>query len=234
MIAMENVSKRWEERDVLKCMHLTIAKGECVAVLGENGAGKSTLLKLIAMLITPTSGVIYVDGQPITEVGARIRQKIGYVFHQHSFYPHLTAIENLKIVCKWYRVADVKNKILEVLSKVGLYFSREDKVQHFSRGMLQRLAIARALLINAPLLLLDEPHTGLDQDGIEWLNTMIDEFVQQGVTILLVSHDLGQVQKLASRVIWMKNGQLIRDIQRSDVSKEIYQELISSWGDYET
>lgn len=229
MIVMQDVSKRWEERDIVKNISLTITKGECVALLGENGAGKSTLLKLIANLVSPTKGSIYVDGQLVADAEAKFRSKIGFVFHQHSFYSHLTAVENLKIVCKWYGLKEGSLKIVEVLRKVGLHYAKDDKIQNYSRGMLQRLAIARALLQESPLLLLDEPHTGLDQIGIEWLNTVIKEALEKGVTIVIVSHDIGQVQKLASRVIWLKRGELLKDVRRSEVTEYEFQRLIGSW-----
>lgn len=229
MVRLEQVSKRWEHRSILKNISLNIPEGECAAILGANGAGKSTLLKLIATLAAPTEGMIYVNGQLLSEVETSIRKQIGYVFHQSSFYPHLTAFENLKIVCQWYGIRDAQRKISVVLEKVGLRLAKDEKVQHFSRGMVQRLAIARVLLIEAILLLLDEPHTGLDQDGIRWLNALIKERVADGVTVLMVSHDLGQVQELADRVLWLEQGRLTKDLKRTDVEELEFQRQVSNW-----
>lgn len=227
MVRLEQVTKRLEHRTILKDVKLDVKPGECVAILGPNGAGKSTLLKLIATLMAPTEGEIYVQGQPLAETNAAIRKQIGYVFHQSSFYPHLTAVENLQLVCQWYGLGAAPGKISGVLEKVGLLLAKDEKVQHFSRGMVQRLAIARVLLIEATLLLLDEPHTGLDQDGIRWLNALIQERVAGGVTVLMVSHDLGQVKELADRVLWLEQGRLVKDLRREDVGDPEFQRQVS-------
>ncbi len=228
MVRLEQVTKRLEHRTILKNVNLHIKQGECAAILGQNGAGKSTLLKLIATLMAPTEGTIYVQGQPLAEAEAGIRKQIGYVFHQSSFYPHLTATENLKLVCQWYGIADAPRKISDALEKVRLRLAKEEKVQHFSRGMVQRLAIARVLLIEATLLLLDEPHTGLDQDSMRWLNALIQERVANGVTVLMVSHDLAQVKELADRVLWLEQGRMIKDLRRGDVGDPEFQRQVSN------
>lgn len=228
MIRLEHVSKRLEHRTILKQVNLQVDRGQCVAILGPNGAGKSTLLKLIATLMTPTEGSIYIYGQRLAEADASIRGQIGYVFHESSFYPHLTAYENLQIVCRWYGVADAPRKISAALEKVGLRLAKEEKVQHFSRGMEQRLAIARVLVIEAALLLLDEPHTGLDQNGIRWLNELIKERVSSGITVLMVSHDLGQVQELADRALWLEQGRITKDLTRSDVGDSEFQRQVAN------
>lgn len=226
MLRLENVSKRWEFRAILKNLTFHIREGECAAILGANGAGKSTLIKLISTLVSPTEGSIYLQGKLLKDTDPAVRKQIGYLFHQSSFYPHLTAVENLKIVCRWYQVADDKSNIADVLEKVGLRLAKDEKLQNFSRGMVQRLAIARVLLMNSRLLLLDEPHTGLDQEGVRWFNALIKERAAAGVTILLVSHDLGQVQELADRVLWLEQGRLVKELKRSEVTEIEFQRQV--------
>jgi len=227
MVRLDNVSKRWGYRTILSGITLQIRAGECVAVLGPNGAGKSTLLKLIARLVTPTEGKIELFGEPLAAAAASWRGRVGYLFHQSSFYPHLSAVENLRIVCRWYGIADSSRVIAEALTQVGLRLAKDEKVQIFSRGMVQRLAIARVLLIDPELWLLDEPHTGLDQEGVRWLNGLIRERAAAGAAVLMVSHDLAQVKELSDRVLWLSQGKLTRDISRAEMEELEFQRQVS-------
>lgn len=197
---------------ILRGMSFTIHPGETVAILGPNGAGKSTWLKIAAGLMKTTEGELLIDGEPLKKDKYELQQMIGYLGHQSFLYDHFSPVENLKFFAKVYHLKKPGEKIDQLIEEVGLTFFKYEPVRSFSRGMLQRLAIARAILHDPKILLLDEPHTGLDQQAVEILNKVILRLKEKGVTVVMVTHDFPQVVKTCERVIVMKGGRVKDDI----------------------
>jgi heme exporter protein A len=175
---------------VLRKLDLTIARGEFVALLGPNGSGKSTFIRLLAGLSKPTAGTIHIGGWELPREAHAVRGQIGLVSHKPLLYDNLTARENLQFFSRLYNLAD-STRIPDLLGRVGLAKRGDDLVRTYSRGMQQRLSIARALLHKPDVLLLDEPYTGLDQDASATLDGLLAETQQDGHTILMATRRLG-------------------------------------------
>lgn len=187
---------------------MSIARGEFVSLLGPNGSGKSTLIRLLCGLTRATSGVIRVGGWELPNEAYAVRAQIGLVSHKPLLYENLSAAENLRFFARLYNLpeATLDERIAERLAEVGLAKRSRDLVRTFSRGMLQRLSIARALLHNPDILLLDEPYTGLDQDAAAVLDNLLRQAHSGERTILMSTHDLPRAAALASRVIILSRG----------------------------
>lgn len=167
---------------------LTVKAGTFLTFFGPNGSGKSTLLQILARLTVPTSGRINLFGANADAQGEEIRKRIGFLSHTSFLYPSLTAVENLTFYAKMFGIAPVENRIEVVLHDVDLSARQHDLVRTFSRGMQQRLALARALLHHPELLLLDEPYAGLDGAGVKLLQRMLAALHVEGRTILVTTH----------------------------------------------
>jgi len=209
MIEARNLVRRYGYRTVLRDLTFTAAPGEFVALLGPNGAGKTTLLRVFAGLLRPTSGIVTVAGCLLPLQAMDLRTRLGVVSHQPLLYGDLTAAENLRFYGQLYGVAHLSARIEALLALTGLETVRNDLVRTFSRGMQQRLAIGRAMLPDPQVLLLDEPHTGLDQDACVMLDQTLSQVAGQGRTLLMASHDLARSAALASRVDILVRGQII-------------------------
>ena len=209
MIEARNLVRRYGYRTVLRDLTFTAAPGEFVALLGPNGAGKTTLLRVFAGLLRPTSGIVTVAGCLLPLQAMELRTRLGVVSHQPLLYGDLTAAENLRFYGQLYGVAHLSARIEALLALTGLETVRNDLVRTFSRGMQQRLAIGRAMLPDPQVLLLDEPHTGLDQDACVMLDQTLSQVAGQGRTLLMASHDLARSAALASRVDILVKGQII-------------------------
>ena len=191
---------------VLRKLDLTIERGQFVALLGPNGSGKSTLLRLLAGLSKPTSGIIRVGGWELPRETAAVRAQIGMVSHRPLLYENLTARENLLFFCRLYNVDDHEGRIKRGLERVGLAKRGQDLVRTYSRGMLQRLSIARALLHDPHVLLMDEPYTGLDVDAAATLDQLMREAHAEGHTIIMTTHELERAATLAERALILSRG----------------------------
>ncbi|MFN7253322.1 MAG: heme ABC exporter ATP-binding protein CcmA [Anaerobacillus sp.] len=212
MIETKGLIKTIGDKMVLRGINLSIKKGESVAILGPNGAGKSTILKIISGLIKATSGEVLIDGITLKRDSYDQKRKIGFLAHNSFLYDHLTPLENLIFFGKLYGVENVEEKAKQLVADVGLSFFIHDPIRSFSRGMLQRIAIARAIIHDPEILLFDEPHTGLDQHAIKLLNEVIMNMKAKGSTIVMVTHDFHQAVETCDRVIIFKNGKLVEDI----------------------
>jgi len=220
IIEIDNLSKAYGYLPVLKKLSLTVERGQFVALLGPNGSGKSTLLKMISGLVKPTGGTIKVGGWDMPDEAAAVRSQIGMVSHKALLYDNLTAEENLIFFAKLYGLSD-KERIKELLKQVGLEKRANSLVRTFSRGMQQRLSIARALLHDPHVLLFDEPYTGLDQDAGTVLDGLLQDAHQAGHTILMASHQLERAARLADRIVIISRGTIGYDDTRRLSSSEI-------------
>lgn len=216
----KGLGKRIDERVVLAGIDLEVGAGEFVAVLGANGAGKTTLLKLLATLTKATGGELHLFGEDARGQAARLRRWIGMIGHQGMLYGDLSARENLVFFGRLYGVRDVARRAGELLERVGLAGRADDAVQTFSRGMVQRAAIARALMHDPQLLLADEPFAGLDVAATGALENLLAELNGEGRTVILVNHDVGQSLRLAQRVVVLRGGRKVLDEATAQVSHE--------------
>ncbi|MEH7354137.1 heme ABC exporter ATP-binding protein CcmA [Neobacillus drentensis] len=213
MIEIKKLTKQADNKLILRSVDLSIKKGETVAILGPNGAGKSTLLKVLATLIKPTSGHVLVNGLDLKKNQIEIKKLLGYLPHSSLLYDHYSPLENLVFFGNIYGVKDVEQKAIKLVKEVGLSFFLNEPVKNFSRGMIQRIAIARAIVHDPEVLLLDEPHTGLDQGAISILNNVIVSMKEKGATTLMVTHDFKQAAEICDRVIIVKNGKIVDDFK---------------------
>jgi heme ABC exporter ATP-binding subunit CcmA len=213
-ISFTDVEKRYGSHVALRRLSLTIAPGEFVALVGANGSGKTTLLRMAALLSRPTSGKVSFTN-PILDSAAltpsEIKLRIGMVGHFTMLYDELTAEENLRFFAKMSGLHDPSQIASEALVPAGLSTRANDLVRTFSRGMRQRLAIARALLANPSILLLDEPAAGLDREGASWLAATLNKLRQTRATVIMSSHGQSEALTLATRAIAMRNGAMIED-----------------------
>ncbi|WP_217914520.1 ABC transporter ATP-binding protein [Miltoncostaea marina] len=189
-------------------MDLSLAAGERLAVLGPNGAGKSTLLRMIATLARPDEGSVTVCGEPLPRGAGRARARIGYLGHDPLVYLDLTPRQNLALYADLFGLDRPRERVDEALDRVGLLARSFDPVRTFSRGMAQRLGLARALLHEPALLLLDEPHAGLDAAGARLLDGVLAD-IGPGRGVVMVTHDVERGARLAERALVLRAGRAV-------------------------
>jgi len=218
MIEARRLIKTFGLKPVLRGLDFHVEHGEFVALVGPNGAGKTTFLRILATLSKPSMGVVRVAGYPLPAQATAVRRRLGVVSHQPLLYGDLTAEENLRFYGRMYAVSKLKRRIEVVLEMVGLNVRRRDLVRQFSRGMQQRLAIGRAILHDPEILLLDEPHTGLDQEAAAMLDTLLRDVADRGRTVVMTSHDLTRAADLAGRVDILHKGKIAASIRRGEIA----------------
>lgn len=232
MIETHNLTKRFSSRLVLQSIDLGVGSGEIVALLGPNGAGKSTLLRILATLTKPTSGLVRVAGFDVLGAAKDARANLGFVGHEPVLYEDLSAEQNLSFFARLYAVEKADRRIHELLATFDLEPRRKDPIRIFSRGMQQRLALARAVLHRPRVLLLDEPHSGLDREAVAIIDTMLRRLAKDGVAILLATHDLHRAQRLAQRIDVLAGGRMIESLGRKAFNSprfpEKYDRLVRS------
>ena len=209
-LQFDSVEKRYGPLVALRPLTLAVARGECVLLLGANGSGKTTLLKLSALLLRPTRGRV-TSPRHAGDGPVALKASLGYVAHATLLYDELTAEENLTFFARLFGIADASARVSELLESCGLAARRAGIVRTFSRGMRQRLALARALLNRPSLLLLDEPTTGLDRQGHLWLAGRLAMLKDEGCTILMSAHGASEAAALATRAVLLDRGALLAD-----------------------
>ena len=225
IIVAENVSKAYGNRPALRGLTFSVRQGEFVALLGANGSGKSTLLRLLSGLSKATTGAIRIGGWELPREAMAVRAQIGLVAHQPLLYENLTARENLDFCGKLYGLKreERERRIAELLRTVGLSKRAHSLARTFSRGMKQRLSIARAILHRPAILLLDEPYSGLDQAASLRLDALLTAAMEDQRTIIMSTHQLERVPPFAGRALVLARGRIAYDdaIGSRDIS-EIY------------
>jgi heme exporter protein A len=212
-IAFQNIEKRFGGLAALRGVTLEIRAGEFVALLGPNGAGKTTLLRIASLLAAPTRGTVQFragDGSPLSDSDAA-KSLIGVVGHSTLLYDELTAAENLEFFAKLYGLGDPSSRTGAALEDCGLGKRTNGIVRTFSRGMRQRLAIAKALLNDPRIVLLDEPAAGLDRQGLEWFSARLAQLRDGGATVMMSTHARNESLELATRVVALVAGSVAED-----------------------
>ncbi len=215
-----SVHKVLDDRPILRDLTFDLPAGCYATLLGANGAGKTTLLRLLSTLTTPTRGELEIFGRSARKQGAMIRAGIGLIGHQSMVYRDLSALENLIFFGRLHDLPEPSVRAMDLLEFVGLVDRAHDPVKTFSRGMVQRVSIARALLHEPRLLLADEPFAGLDAPSADTVERLMAQLNEQGMAVILANHDVRQSLRLAERVIVLRKGRLVLDVPSGDVSAE--------------
>jgi heme ABC exporter ATP-binding subunit CcmA len=205
-VAVEGVWKFFGDFPALRDIRLDAAPGTCLALIGRNGAGKTTLLRIMAGFSRPMRGAVRILGHAPRETAAR--KRMGFIGHGISVYDELSAYENLSLYARLYGLSDSKRAAMEWLERTGLERVRDGLVREFSRGMRQRLAVARAFLHDPQVLLLDEPFTALDDRAIALLQSLLRDALAAGKTVVMSTHQLREAMELATHVALLVRGKL--------------------------
>jgi len=222
------ISKAYGAQRVLDRLDLSVDAGELVCLLGPNGAGKTTLIRTLSGLQKPDSGEV-LWGSESEGIGAlKLRRSIGLILHQPFLYEHLTGFENLRFYSRLYETGLGDADLRKMLGRVGLGSARPIPVRGYSRGMKQRLTIARALLCDPRILLFDEPYTGLDQQGCGMLNQLVLEESARNKLVLLTTHELSYIRQVATRFDVLHRGKIAASIPNAGISLDSLQEQYSA------
>jgi heme exporter protein A len=205
-VAVDGLWRFYGDYPALRDIRLEAGEGACLALIGRNGAGKTTLLRTIAGFARPGKGEVRIFGKPPRDAQTRLR--MGFIGHGISVYDELSALENLLLYGKLYDLPDPKRSAMEWLERTGLERVKDGLVREFSRGMRQRLAVARAFLHNPSVLLLDEPFTALDDKAIAVLQSLLRDGLASGKTIIMSTHQLREALELASHVALLVRGKV--------------------------
>ena len=225
MINVNQLSKNFGNNEVLKAIDLTVKEGEVVVIIGPSGSGKSTILRCLNLLEEPTSGEIFFEGQNITAPDSnidQIRQKMGMVFQSFNLFPHMSVVENLTITPIKIKKEDpskAKEQALSLLDQVGLKEKADSYPASLSGGQQQRVAIARALAMNPDVMLFDEPTSALDPEMVGEVLAVMQDLAKKGMTMVVVTHEMGFAKEVADRVIFMADG----IIQEEGTPEEIFE-----------
>lgn len=218
MIQVEHLSKKFGELDVLKDINMTVSEGEVVCIIGPSGSGKSTFLRCINQLEMPTGGTIQYYGKNVLDASAAdiriLREEVGMVFQKFNLFPLKTVLENIMlapVLTKQKTKADAQAKALELLKKVGLEEKANDYPKTLSGGQQQRVAIARALAMEPKALLFDEPTSALDPELVGDVLEVMKSLAKEGMTMIVVTHEMGFARDVADRVIFMDDGYIVEE-----------------------
>lgn len=219
-IKLRGINKSFKKQAVLQDISMTIKKGSIYGFLGPNGSGKTTVMKIILNLVKADSGEVSVLGEAVETNSYQYLQSIGSIIEYPVFYDTLTAEQNLELHCSYMGVYD-KAKIQKVLELVDLKGITNKKVKEFSLGMKQRLGIARALITEPKILVLDEPINGLDPFGIREVRELLVKINREmGTTILISSHIISEIESIADTIGFIKNGKIVREVELKEIEKE--------------
>ncbi len=215
MITVNNLQKSFGDNNVLRGIDLTIEKGEKVVVVGPSGSGKSTFLRCLNLLEVPTGGEVWFEGENITAPNADInllRRKMGMVFQQFNLFPHLSILENIMLAplkLKLKTQDEAKEQALRLLERIGLTEKADSYPNQLSGGQKQRIAIVRALAMNPDVMLFDEPTSALDPEMVGEVLEVMRELAHEGMTMVVVTHEMGFAREVATRVLFMDEGQVL-------------------------
>jgi len=222
VINVENLSKNFGNLKVLKNISTTINKGEVISIIGPSGSGKSTFLRCINKLEEPTEGHIYIDGMDLMDKNTdinKIRERVGMVFQHFNLFPNMTVLENLTLsptIVKKESKEEAEKYALYLLQKVDLLDKANSYPNQLSGGQKQRIAIARALAMKPEVILFDEPTSALDPEMIKEVLDVMRNLAKEGMTMLIVTHEMGFARNVGNRILFMDNGEIIEDCLPKD------------------
>lgn len=215
MIIVENLNKKFGELEVLRDISETIYNGEKIVIIGPSGSGKSTFLRCLNLLETPTSGTITIDGVNITDPKTdinKVRSQMGMVFQNFNLFPHLTVLQNITLApiqLKLMNESEARDKARYLLERVGLMDKIDEHPGRLSGGQKQRIAIARALAMSPKTMLFDEPTSALDPEMIGEVLEVMLELASDGMTMVIVTHEMGFARKISNRILFMDEGMIV-------------------------
>ncbi|GEC75410.1 amino acid ABC transporter ATP-binding protein [Microbacterium maritypicum] len=216
-ILVQDLHKSFGDNEVLKGINLAVEDGEVVAVIGPSGSGKSTLLRCLNKLEEPTSGHVVIDGVDLTDKSVKldeVRQRIGMVFQHFNLFPHMTVLENITLApveCGKMTKAEARERALSLLERVGLSEKADAKPASLSGGQKQRVAIARALAMDPEIMLFDEATSALDPEMVGEVLQVIRDLASAGMTMVLVTHEMGFVREVSGRTVFMDGGVVVEE-----------------------
>jgi heme exporter protein A len=229
-LEIQGLKKSFSLKPILRGVDLTLDQGERMALLGANGTGKTTLLRILAGLTKPGAGTVRIGGWDIEREAQQVRHLVGFVGHQPHIYEDLTALENLLFFSRMYKVKQARERAAELLKRVGLAKRAGERAGAFSRGQLQRLALARAMLHSPQLLLLDEPDAGLDEEGHELLESLLREHTERHGATLFTTHNFERALKFSDRIGVLGGGQVAYQQETGALEpgsvRQAYQEVL--------
>ncbi|MXZ22806.1 MAG: heme ABC exporter ATP-binding protein CcmA [Caldilineaceae bacterium SB0665_bin_25] len=208
LIHCEHIEKRFGYRRVLRDVSFSVAAGEVLSLLGANGSGKTTLLRIIASLDRPDKGEVWLGPVPLSTASHEIRRYVGVVAHAPLLYDRLTGAENLRFFARLYDLEEPQRRIEQLLRTLDLWRWRDSSVRTYSRGMSQRLAIARALLHDPPVVIFDEPDTGLDRESLKQMTELIGQLRERDRAVLITTHSMERAAAWGDRVVELHAGRL--------------------------
>lgn len=220
-LEVRELSRTFGARKALDKVSFELPRGAFLSIFGPNGAGKTTMLKVLSTLTPPSKGSAKVVGLDVVEDAVELRERIGFISHNPLLYPDLTAEENLEFFANLYCIPDPKARVKELLTAVELNHRRLDAVRTFSRGMIQRLSIARSLLHRPDVIFLDEPYSGLDPHAMDILDSLIEQ-VRAEHTFVMISHDLQKGLELCSHALILAKGKIVLFDEHEAIDPEAF------------
>lgn len=227
VLEVKNLTKKYGYITALNNITFQLTKGDLLALLGPNGAGKTTLLKLLGAQMKPSSGEILYNNRSVSGTN-HYKKILSVISHKSFLYDDLTAYQNLFFFAKLYNLRDIKNKVLSVLDQVGLIDRKDEYIKHFSRGMVQRLTIARAFIHTPEIIFMDEPYTGLDRKATDLLTEIISNKKNERNILILVTHNVNIAFSLATKIAVLKNGNLVYFEDKLSVSEKDFNEYFNN------
>ncbi len=216
-IEASKLTKSFGHRHALRDINLRVSRGEHLVIFGPNGAGKTTLVRILSTLVKPSSGNVRLHGLDISEKPVQVRREIGVVSHQTFVYDNLTVYENLKFYGRMYDITDLEQQIRDVISQVHLESRLHDRVDTLSHGLRQRASLARSILHNPSILLLDEPEIGLDPHASIIIQDLLSDITADGRTVVMLTHNLERGLALADSVIILNRGRVVYQAPKQDI-----------------
>ena len=229
MVHLDGVMKRFGAMTALRGVDLQLKRGRCLGIFGPNGAGKTTLLRILATLTRPSAGTVRIAGRDAVREAEKVRPLLGVLSHRTFLYGHLTACENLRFYGRMFGINKLAERIIEVLQIVGLEVNSRQLVRTYSRGMQQRLAIARTILHSPTLLLLDEPYTGLDQHAVGQLQELLLQLRSESCTIIMSTHDLQRGLHLCDEIAIQCRGKIVYNSLSLGIDAQGLERLYSAY-----
>ena len=225
LIKIQDLRKQYGPHVALRGIDLEVGQGEYLTVFGPNGAGKTTLVKILATLLKPTSGRVEIDGHPILKRSGYIKKRIGLLSHQSFLYPHLTGRENLAFYASLYGIGRAESRLGELISEFALEGKIDDQVLTYSRGMQQRLSLARALIHDPDIILFDEPYSGLDQHAARMLKFLLVKVKGEGRTVVMTTHNISRGLEISDTVAVLNRGRLLTKNRIEEIVASQFEEV---------